>query len=400
MPESRIRQPRVPVERAKRRPGAKPADLFSPVQVGAWNLPNRLVMAPMTRSRASVDGTPSAHAPLYYGQRAAAGLIIGEAAAVSPEGLGYPHACAVYNAEQVSAWRQVASAVHARGGRIVLQLWHAGRVSHSLTQPGGRPPLGPSAVPARAMVFTVNGKLPAVTPRALEPDDIQQIVRQFATAALEARTAGFDGVDIHAANGYLIDQFLRDGSNRRSDRYGGSPANRARLLLEILEAVTGIWSPDTVGVRLSPLEPGNDMADSDPVTLYRHVVEALEPLGLAYLHLVEPGPGHPRATPEGLDLIATLRRGFSGALIVDGGLDRASAEAAMAATGADMTALAMPFIANPDLVDRLIHGWPLQGPAPETIYGGDARGYIDYPFYKAVPAGGNGDGPAGHDGGA
>lgn len=399
MPEWRTREARPKFERTRWHPGLRPPDLFSPVQVGAWELPNRLVMAPMTRSRASVDGTPSAHAPLYYGQRARAGLIIGEAAAVSAEGLGYPHACGVYTEEQATAWQSVASAVHARGGRIVLQLWHAGRVSHPLTQPGGLPPVAPSAIAARTTVYTVSGKLPAVTPRALEAAEIQEIVRQFAAAALTARSAGFDGVDIHAANGYLIDQFLRDGSNRRTDQYGGSVANRTRFLLEILEAVTAICAPDTVGVRLSPLELGNDMADSDPLRLFRYVVEALDPIGLGYLHIVEPGPGHPRATGRGRELMGALRRRFGGGLIVDGGLDRASAETAMSAAGADLAAFATPFIANPDLVDRLVHGWPLEGPAPETIYGGDARGYVDYPHYRVLPAAGNGEGPALRDGG-
>ena len=228
--------------------------------------------------------------------------------------------------------------------------------------------------------------------------EIGDIVRQFAVAAAAARSSGFDGVDIHAANGFLIDQFLRDGSNHRSDLYGGSFANRTRLLREILEAVTAIWPAEAVGVRLSPLEAGNDMTDSDPLGLFSHVAEELDPIGLGYLHLVEPGPGHPRATPGGRELIASLRGRFGGALIVDGGLDRVSAEAAMVAAGADLAALATPFIANPDLVDRLIHGWPLQGPTPDTIYGREARGYVDYPSYAVVRGGGHGDPPAVRDG--
>jgi N-ethylmaleimide reductase len=387
MPESRAAAISVP-DRHQRRPGAGAPDLFAAARVGSWALPNRIVMAPMTRSRASVDGIPSAHAPLYYGQRAAAGLIIAEAAAVSAQGLGYPYACGLYSEAQAAGWRSVSSAVHARGGRILLQLWHAGRISHPLTQPGGADPVGPSAIAARTSVYTVTGKLPAAVPRALTLMEIRGVVEQFAAAARLARQAGFDGVDLHAANGYLIDQFLRDGANQRTDRYGGSAVNRARLLLEIVEAVLEVWPAEAVGVRLSPLEPGNDMTDSDPARLFRHVVEALDPVGLGYLHVVEPGPGHPRATPGGRELLGALRERFGGALIVDGGLDRASAEAAMSAAGADLAAFATPFIANPDLVARLIHGWPLEGPAPETIYGGDARGYVDYPYYRLRGDGG------------
>ena len=354
--------------------------LFSPVELGDLRLANRIVMAPMTRSRASADRVPSALAPAYYGQRASAGLIITEATQVSTEAAGYPCTPGIYSAEQVASWRRVVKAVHAGGGKVVLQLWHAGRVSHPLSLEGRRP-VGPSAVAPTGEIFTSVGRRPFVVPRALEVGEIAELVARFAKAACLAREAEFDGVDIHGANGYLIDQFLRDGSNQRTDLYGGSPSNRVRLLREITEAVCAVWGEDRVGVRLSPFLTDNDMRDSDPRATFTHAALALESIGVAYLHVVEPGPGHPKSTADGKSLIRLLRRIFSGALIVDGGRDRLSAEAALGASDADLVSFATPFIANPDLVERLARGFPLTSPDPSTFYTGGSRGYVDYPLY-------------------
>jgi len=354
--------------------------LFSPVTLGALRLANRIVMAPMTRSRAGADRVPSPLAPAYYGQRASAGLIITEATQVSGEAAGYPCTPGIYSADQVSSWRRVVEAVHARGGQVVLQLWHAGRVCHPSSM-DGRLPVGPSAVAPSGEIFTPLGRRPFVAPRALAGGEIQGLIAEFAEAARLARDAGFDGVDIHGANGYLIDQFLRDGSNQRTDRYGGPPSNRVRLLREITEAVCGVWGSDRVGVRLSPLHAENDMRDSDPAATFAHAARALESIGVAYLHVVEPGPGHPKSTAEGQSLVRLLRRMFSGALIVDGGKDRYSADAALAATDAELVSFATPFIANPDLVERLARDLPLSSPDPTTFYTGGSRGYADYPPY-------------------
>lgn len=354
--------------------------LFSPVVLGSLRLANRIVMAPMTRSRATTDRVPSPLAPAYYGQRASAGLIVTEATQVSAEAAGFPCTPGIYSAEQVSSWRRVVEAVHARHGKVVLQLWHAGRVSHPLSM-DGRLPVAPSALAPAGEIFTTLGRRPFVVPRALEVGEIEEVVAQFAEAARRAREAGFDGVDIHGANGYLIDQFLRDGSNQRTDRYGGSPSNRVRLLREITRAVCGVWGPGHVGVRLSPFLAENDMRDSDPGATFAHAARALESIGVAYLHVVEPGPGHPKASAEGQALIRSLRRIFSGTLIVDGGRDRCSAEAALGATDADLVSFATPFIANPDLVERLARDLPLTSPDSATFYQGGYRGYVDYPPY-------------------
>lgn len=354
--------------------------LFSPANVGALRLANRIVMAPMTRSRAGTDRVPSPLAPAYYGQRASAGLIITEATQVSAVAAGYPCTPGIYSADQALSWRRVVDAVHIRGGQVVLQLWHAGRVSHPSSL-DGRLPVGPSAVAPAGEIFTALGRRPFVVPRALAAEEIQELIAEFAEAACLAREAGFDGVDIHGANGYLIDQFLRDGSNQRMDRYGGPPSNRVRLLREITEAVCDVWGPDRVGVRLSPLHAENDMRDSDPAATFAHAAGALESIGVAYLHVVEPGPGHPKSTAEGQSLVRSLRRIFSGSLIVDGGKDRFSAGAALGATDADLVSFATPFIANPDLVERLARDLPLTSPDPTTFYTGGSRGYADYPPY-------------------
>ena len=351
--------------------------LLTSLHLGSHRLPNRIVMAPMTRGRADANGVPSPLAPEYYARRAEAGLIITEATHVSPEGLGYPGTPGIYTDAQAAAWRDVTHAVHARGGRIFLQLWHVGRVSHPCMQPGGGLPLAPSAIAPDGQLFTLHGRQPFVVPRALAVGEIGEIVEQFGRAARYGREAGFDGIDIHAANGYLIDQFLRDGSNRRTDRFGGTIANRLRFLLEILDAVTPYWGPERVGVRISPLQTYNGMEDSDPFALFVEVASNLSRRGVGYLHVVEPGEGHPRATPRGQDLLRRLRLAFERRMIVDGGCDGASATAAMLGARADLVALATPFIANPDLVSRIRLGLPLAVPDPRVYYEGGERGYVE-----------------------
>jgi N-ethylmaleimide reductase len=342
-------------------------------------------MAPMTRSRAEPGNIPGSLTVTYYAQRVSAGLIISEATQVAPEG-GYPNTPGIYNAAQAVGWRAVTDAVHARGGRLFLQLWHAGRVSHPCLLPGDDAPVAPSAIAPAGQLFTAETMQRFTTPRPLETHEIGQIVEQFARGARLALQAGFDGVDLHAANGYLIDQFLRDGSNLRTDMYGGSIVNRARLLLEIVDAVSSVWGPARVGVRLSPLDAHNSMRDSNPMRTFGYVAEALGDRGISYLHVVEPGPGHPKATSAGHRLLQMLRVAFPGPLVVDGGRDRLSAEAALAAANADLVAMATPFIANPDLVERLAWGLPLALPDPATYYTGGAQGYIDYPPFTAQPA--------------
>jgi len=351
-------------------------DLFTPVQVGTLTLPNRVVMAPMTRNRAGTGNVPGALAVEYYTQRASAGLIITEATQVSPQGVGYPGTPGIHSAAQVAGWRVVTDAVHAAGGRIFLQLWHVGRISHPSLQPDGALPVAPSAIKPKGDAFTASGPQPFVTPRALATEEIPGVVAQFETGARLAKEAGFDGVELHGANGYLIDQFLRDGSNRRTDRYGGSLANRARFLLEVTEAVAGVWGADRVGVRLSPRGDFNDMSDSDPRATFGHAALALAPFGLAYLHIVEPVGSLPAGTAP---LAPRLKEAFGGPLMINGGYTRALAETALAEGQADLVSFGAPFLANPDLPLRLANEAPLNPPDPATFYGGDARGYTDYP---------------------
>ncbi len=295
-------------------------DLFTPFQLGALALPNRVVMAPMTRNRAGPGNVPGALAAEYYAQRASAGLIVTEATQVSPQGVGYPGTPGIHSEQQVAGWRRVTDAVHAAGGRIFLQLWHVGRISHPSLQPGGALPVAPSALAAKGDAFTASGPQPFVTPRALETTEIPGVVAQFEAGARHALAARFDGVEIHGANGYLIDQFLRDGTNRRTDRYGGSLQNRARFLLEVTEAVAGVWGAERVGVRLSPQGDFNDMHDSNPRATFGHAALALAPLGLAYLHAVEPAGTAGRASLWSAD----LKEAFDGPLMVNGGYTRAA----------------------------------------------------------------------------
>jgi N-ethylmaleimide reductase len=353
-------------------------DLFDPVSFGPYALSNRIVMAPLTRSRAQKGDVPSPLAAQYYEQRAGAGLIISEATQISPQGKGYAFTPGIYNEAQVKAWKEITDAVHKKGSRIFMQLWHVGRISHPALQPMGALPVAPSAIKPEGQAFTEEGFVPFVTPRALEISEIPGIVEQYRVASQNALAAGFDGVEIHAANGYLLDQFLRDGSNQRTDAYGGSIENRARLLMEVTLAVTAVWGAARVGVRLSPVSPANDIADSDPVKLFSYVVEQLNQFGLLYLHLVEGSTGGPREVAHGFDL-QILRRLFKGIYMANNGYDRALAVKVRQQGLAELIAFGRPFISNPDLVERLRLEAPLNALDASTLYGGGAKGYTDYP---------------------
>ncbi|MBK1717996.1 alkene reductase [Thiocystis violacea] len=354
-------------------------DLFQPYQLGGLTLANRIVMAPLTRSRAGAGDVPTPLMETYYAQRASAGLIISEASQISPQGKGYIQTPGIYSEAQIAGWKNITEAVHAKGGRILIQLWHVGRISHPELQEGGALPVAPSAVKAEGQVFTGRGMVDMVTPRALAIEEIPGLIADYRKAAENARAAGFDGVEIHAANGYLLDQFLRDKTNRRTDAYGGGIENRARLLIEVTEAVLEVWERDRVGVRLSPLSPVNDIDDSDPEPLFVHAVERLDALDLGFLHLVEGVTGGPRETGHPFQLFR-LRALFKGTYIGNNGYTRELALATCAANVADLIAFGKPFIANPDLVERLRLNAPLNQLDEATFYGGDARGYTDYPF--------------------
>ncbi len=353
--------------------------LFEPVQLGHITLSNRIVMAPLTRSRAKDGDVPSELAIEYYAQRASAGLIIAEATQISPSGKGYVYTPGIYNDTQVTAWKHITDAVHAKGGRIFLQLWHVGRISHPSIQPGGILPVAPSAIKPDGQAYTKDGFVPLVTSRALDTAELPGIVNQYKIAAQHALAAGFDGVEIHAANGYLLDQFLRDKTNHRTDAYGGSIENRARLVLEVAEAVVGVWGGDRVGIRISPLSKFGDISDSNPEALFMHVVKALNPFKLAYLHVIEGDTGGDREVEGGFDL-QSLHRAFNGLYMANNGYDFALAEQTVDARRADLIAFGRPYIANPDLVRRLREGAPLSVADPATMYGGGAAGYVDYPF--------------------
>ncbi len=352
------------------------SSLYKPYELGPANLTNRIVMAPLTRNRAGPGNVPQAINAEYYSQRATAGLIITEASQISPEGVGYPFTPGIHSPAQVEGWKQVTKDVHERGGRIFLQLWHVGRISHPSLQEDGVLPVAPSAIQPRGEAFTGDGLKPFVKPRALETKEIPGIVGQYRRAAENALMAGFDGVEIHAANGYLLDQFLRDGSNFRTDGYGGSRLNRSRLLLEVIEAFSGIWGADRVGVRLSPINSFNDMYDTDPEATFGVVVDALNRFGLAYIHVVEVDmAGKARDTFDW----RKLRNAFHGPYMANGGYDRKQAEQSIASGSADLISFGAPFLANPDLPARLALGAPLNKADQETFYSGDGRGYTDYP---------------------
>jgi N-ethylmaleimide reductase len=359
--------------------------LLSPVTLGPLTLSHRVVMAPLTRLRAELPGdTPGELMVEHYAQRASkGGLLISEATTVSVTGRGYLGAPGIYSDEQVAAWRKVTDAVHAKGGRMFLQLWHVGRVSH-VDMTGGVTPVAPSVVPFDGVAFTPNGWVPVTPNRAMALDEIRGVIADFRQGAERAKAAGFDGVEIHAANGYLLDQFLQDGSNQRIDAYGGSIAHRARLLLEVTEAVVSVWGGNRVAVRLSPSGQFNGMSDSTPEATFGYVAEQLNRFGLAYLHVVEPRIKGSEAIADGLQPVAVgqLRKIFKGAILAAGGFEPHDAGSIVEKGDADLVAFGRHFIANPDLPKRIAQGLSLNAYDRATFYGGDARGYTDYPFYE------------------
>ena len=360
--------------------------LFEPTHAGDIALANRIAMAPLTRNRAP-DAIPTELTATYYAQRATAGLIISEATAISPEGQGYADVPGLYGTEQLDGWKKVTRAVHEAGGKIVVQLWHVGRISHTSLQPGHAKPVAPSAIRAHAKTVLLKDGVPTFTdtsePRALDAEELPRIVQDYRHAARNAIAAGFDGVEIHAANGYLIDQFLKTGANQRADDYGGSIKNRARLLLEVTRAIVDEIGGGRTGIRLSPVTPANDIVDENPQPLFDYVVRELGKLGLAYVHVIEGATGGPRELPDRPFDYAELRNAYraaggKGAWMVNNVYDRALAEAALA-NGADIVAFGRPFISNPDLVERLKQNAPLNELNRDTLYGGGAKGYTDYP---------------------
>jgi N-ethylmaleimide reductase len=360
-------------------------NLFTPLNLGSLALPNRIFMAPLTRCRASEGHIPNDLNAEYYSQRAAAGLIISEATSVSPCGYGYPNTPGIHTKEQVGGWKKVTEAVHAKGGHIYLQLWHVGRISHPAYQQDGVKPVAPSAIKPKGQVFTGSTMEEYVTPRALETDEIAGIISEYVHGAALAKEAGFDGVEIHNANGYLLDQFLRSGSNHRDDAYGGSIENRARLLLEVMQAVCAEIGGARVALRLSPVTPANDASDPQPQPLFGHVVRQLAALGLAYVHVIEGSTGAERDYQQGdtpFDygaLRQTYRTaGGHAAWMVNNAYDLALAQQALDG-GADLVAFGKPFIANPDLTRRLREGAALNPADRSTFYGGGSHGYTDYP---------------------
>ncbi|MBT55930.1 MAG: alkene reductase [Mameliella sp.] len=353
--------------------------LFDPITIGAIALRNRVVMAPLTRNRALEGDAPMDIHVEYYRQRAGAGLIITEASQISPEGKGYAWTPGIYSDAQVAGWKKVTDAVHAEGGKIVLQLWHVGRISHTSLQEGGKAPVAPSAIRAEGVpTFDGTQMVDVSEPRALDLDELPRIVEDFRKATLNAKAAGFDGVEVHGANGYLLDQFLKDGTNLRDDAYGGSFENRARLLGEVLDAVSAAWEAGHVGLRLSPFSGANGAVDSDPKALAEFLVDFVSGRGLAYLHMIEGQTGGPRDMPEGVDLDG-LKARFDGAWMANNGYDRDMAMTRVANGQVDLVAFGRPYIANPDLERRLELGAELNDLDPDTLYGGGAKGYTDYP---------------------
>jgi len=351
-------------------------DIFSPITLGKIELRNRIIMAPLTRNRSGQDGVPQAMNVTYYQQRATAGLIITEATPISPMAHGYPALPGIYTDAQVAGWKHVTQAVHAQGGKIVIQLWHVGRISHPSLL-AGQQPVAPSAIKPAGKAFTYQGLVDYVEPRPLDSTELPSIVQDYVHATRCAIAAGFDGVEIHAANGYLLDQFLRDGSNQRTDAYGGSFENRARFLLEVTQAVVDVIGHERVGVRLSPVNPFNDMRDSEPQALFGFVARALNRFNLAYLHVVEGGI-HGGGEAEPFDFVA-FRKLFQNAYIANLAYDKARGNAAIASGHADAVAYGVPFVANPDLVARFAKDAPLNVADSKTFYGGTELGYTDYP---------------------
>jgi N-ethylmaleimide reductase len=359
--------------------------LFEPYHLGPLTLPNRFAMAPLTRNRAVAPGmVPSPLAVNYYGQRASAGLLITEASQVSQQGQGYQDTPGIYSTEQVAGWRKVTDRVHERGGRIFIQIWHVGRISHVTLQANGGAPVGPSAIRAKGKTF-VNGTFADVSePRALELSEIPAIIEDFKRGTANALAAGFDGIEIHGANGYLLDQFAKDGTNKRTDAYGGSIENRAKLMLEVSKVVAAEAGAERTGIRISPVTPSNDVSDSNPQPLFDYIVDQLNALKLTYIHVVEGATGGPRDIAP-FDY-GSLRKRFKGAYMANNGYDFALANQVLEAGAADLIAFGKPFISNPDLVERLKQGAPLNEWDKATFYGGGAKGYTDYPALQAADA--------------
>lgn len=355
----------------------KKSDLFQPIDLGPNRLANRIVMAPLTRSRATDDGVTKDMHVEYYRQRASAGLIVTEATNISPEGRGYAWTPGIFSAEQLREWKRVIDAVHAEGGKIFIQFWHVGRISHPDLQPEGALPVAPSAIKPEGKAFTNDGFKDHVTPRALETNEIARVVQDYVTAAENAKAAGFDGVEIHAANGYLLDQFLRDGANKRKDRYGGSIENRMRFPLEVVDAVVKVWGADRTGIRISPVTPAGDLTDSDPQVVFNAFTEELSKRKLVYLHVVEGATGGPRDM-GGFDY-GQLRDRFDGLYMGNNGYDMKLAAERFEKDKLDLVCFGKPFISNPDLVERLKLNAPLNEPDKDTFYGGNEKGYTDYP---------------------
>lgn len=359
--------------------------LFEPTTMGSTDVSNRVFMAPLTRNRATPDGVPSELAAKYYAQRASGGLLISEATQISAMGKGYLNTPGIYTNAHVEGWTKITDAVHEKGGKIFLQLWHVGRISHTSLLPDGEQPVAPSAIRAESQTFTEEGMTDVSEPREMTIDDIKQTVADYHHAAECAKRAGFDGVEVHSANGYLLDQFLQDKTNKREDEYGGAHENRARFLFEVLEAVTDVWGADKVGVRLSPTGTFNDMGESNPTTTFGYVVEELNKHNLAYLHMVERFPGIETDEPE-QNVVRTLRNKYNGFYIANGNYDNETARSEVESGYADAVAFGRPFIANPDLPKRLEENAKLNEPDESTFYGGGAEGYTDYPFLDEAKA--------------
>jgi N-ethylmaleimide reductase len=357
------------------------SDLFQEVVIGGLHLRNRIVMAAMTRARAGLDGVPSRLMIDYYRQRASAGLIISEGIAISPMARGYLATPGLFTPDQVEGWRPITDAVHEAGGKIMAQLWHVGRISHPDMLPGGRAPFGPSPLQAASAVYAGDGFLPCAVPQEMTIDDIRQTFAEFASSAAAARSAGFDGVQIHAGNGYLPDQFLRDSTNKRTDDYGGTIENRTRFLLEVVAAVVAVVGRDIVSVRIAPGTNVNDISDSDPEPLFTALGRSLGEIGIAFLDVVEGATTGPRDI--GIDP-QIVRRAFPGPYMGNNGYTRALALADRNAGKIELVGFGRAFISNPDLVERLQHDWPLALDDRETYYGGDAHGYTDYPSYETL----------------
>jgi len=347
--------------------------LFEPLKIGSLTLPNRVIMAPLTRTRASAGRVPNALMAEYYAQRSSAGLILSEATSVSPMGVGYPNTPGIWSPDQVAGWKLVTRAVHEAGGRIFLQLWHVGRISDPVYLDGAAP-VSASAIAPRGHVSLIRPLKPFVTPRALETSEIPGIIDAYRTGAENALAADFDGVELHGANGYLLDQFLQDSTNRRTDVYGGAIENRARLMLEVTDAVASVWGPDRVGMHLAPRGDAHDMGDSDPAVTFGYVARQLGHRGLGFL-CVRESHAQPPLGPK-------LKQAFGGIFIANEAFTREKADAALAAGDADAIAWGKLFIANPDLPERLRIGAPLNEPVPATFYADGPNGYTDYPALR------------------